>query len=176
MHGTIFEQAKFSLMSPSAFFLRSRGFPFEIKALAYSQISCAQSYPQKMCRTGAGAVPRKIRPESGAVVENLDPWRSASPFALTGSVFTTISRSAIFLSSRNFPIKIKALAYSQVHCSQSYPQNLCRTFCLSPFRQDCAITWKRPNEIAVGGAISGAINWLEPAFCHELNGCHVFAQ
>jgi hypothetical protein len=60
LHGTIFEEAGFvprlSPISPFAFFSRSRNFPIRIKLLSDSHRSCAQSYPQNLCRT-FGAVP-----------------------------------------------------------------------------------------------------------------------
>jgi hypothetical protein len=42
---------QFGHISDPAFFLRSRNYPIRIKVLAYSQIPCSQSYPQKVCRT-----------------------------------------------------------------------------------------------------------------------------
>jgi hypothetical protein len=39
-----------------ALFLRSRILSFQIKVLALSQMYCAQSYPQNMCRTGLAAI------------------------------------------------------------------------------------------------------------------------
>jgi hypothetical protein len=39
----------------TAFFLRTGILSFEIKVLALSQMYCAQSYPQNMCRTGLAA-------------------------------------------------------------------------------------------------------------------------
>ena len=42
-------------------------------------------------------------------------------------LFATVSALESYLSSMNFPIRIKALSYCQVHCSQSYPQKVCRT-------------------------------------------------
>jgi hypothetical protein len=51
LHGTIFEEANFDPKQLGACFLRSKKFSLQIKALSYSQIACAQSYPQKMCRT-----------------------------------------------------------------------------------------------------------------------------
>jgi hypothetical protein len=106
--GTIFEGPVLAPFSWNAYFLRSKKISLQIKGLSYSQISCAQSYPQKMCRRwAADLVAHPKFPRLPQVVHKL--------------------LVALFLSTASFPFKINDLSYCQICCTQSYPQNMCRT-------------------------------------------------
>jgi hypothetical protein len=114
-----------------AFFYRSRNFPIRIKLVSDSHRPCAQSYPQNLCRTLA-AVPA-LAPNrqkwtistSAERVPSPSRWNRRFDGLIDG--FATNYTAASNLSIRNFPIRIKVLTDSQVPCSQSYPQKMCRT-------------------------------------------------
>jgi hypothetical protein len=85
VHGIIFEEAKLSPIQRGALFLRNGIFSFKINGLSYSQIFCAQSYPQKMCRTRSAPFHAKFGARNGIGLENLAKERSTVQFRLSAS-------------------------------------------------------------------------------------------
>ena len=98
----------------AATYLRTGKLSNGIKGFGQSQRACAQSYPQKMCRSAVlGADGRRTG------------MKTAGPRPKTGN-FVTKPPDALFLRNAKKRRGIKALCQCRQACAQSYPQKMCK--------------------------------------------------
>jgi hypothetical protein len=151
-HDTFGKPAIFCTIALFALFSRRKKICIQINALTECQSSCAQSYPHNMCRTSAQ---RLLASPSIPETRFLD--------------------AACFLLAKKFPLRIKALSYSQNPCAQSYPQKMCRTSSLVHrtvpglfavlFRMQIRICMRRRPKKRLGQGVFTAYSVLASFLC-----------